>query len=67
MLGSVYGGASTIKPGHQATGNGRVIWSNESSFTCSLHPSGRVYVWRTTKEAYNPEYLDPTVKHEEVL
>jgi predicted transcriptional regulator len=29
-----------------------VIWSNESSFT--LFPtSGRVYVWRTPKEAYN--------------
>jgi hypothetical protein len=25
--------------------------------------SGRVYVWRTPKEAYNPECLVPTVKH----
>jgi hypothetical protein len=39
-----------------------VIWSDEPSFT--LFPtSGRVYVWRTPKEAYNPEYLVPTVKH----
>jgi hypothetical protein len=40
----------------------RVIWSNESSFT--LFPtSGRVYVWRTLKEACNSEILVPTVKH----
>jgi hypothetical protein len=40
----------------------KVIWSDESSFT--LFPtSGRVYVWRTPKEAYNPECLVPTVKH----
>jgi hypothetical protein len=25
--------------------------------------SGRVYVWRTLKEAYNPECLAPIVKH----
>jgi hypothetical protein len=25
--------------------------------------SGKVYVWRTPKEAYNPEYLVATVKH----
>ena len=25
--------------------------------------SGRVYVWRTPKEAYNPACLVPTVKH----
>jgi hypothetical protein len=29
----------------------------------SLHPSGTVYIWRTHKEAYNLEYLVPTVKH----
>jgi hypothetical protein len=39
----------------------QVIWSDEASFT--LFPaSGRVYV-RTPKEAYNPEFLVPTVKH----
>lgn len=39
-----------------------VIWSDESSFT--LFPTnGRVYVWRTPKEAYNPDCLLPTVKH----
>jgi hypothetical protein len=25
--------------------------------------SGRIYFWRTPKEAYNPECLLPTVKH----
>jgi hypothetical protein len=39
-----------------------MIWSNEPSFT--LFPaSARVYVWRTSKEAYNSECLVPTVKH----
>jgi hypothetical protein len=43
-----------------------MIWLNESSFT--LFPtSGRVYIWRTPKEAYNPEYLVPAVKHGEIL
>jgi hypothetical protein len=52
----------SIKPGHQTTGNARVIRSDETSFT--LFPtSGRVYVYRTYKEAYNPECLVPTVKH----
>ena len=38
-----------------------VIFSDESSFT--LFPtSGRVYVWRQPKEAYNPDFLLPTVK-----
>jgi hypothetical protein len=40
----------------------QVIWSDESSFM--LFPtSGRVYVWRTLQEAYNLEYLVPTVEH----
>jgi hypothetical protein len=40
-----------------------VIWSDESSFT--LYPtSDRIYVWRTPKETYKPEWLVPTVKHE---
>lgn len=40
----------------------RVIFSDESSF--SLFPtSGRVYVWRQPKEAFNPDCLLPTVKH----
>jgi len=39
-----------------------VIWSGESSFL--LFPtSGRVYAWRTLKEAYTPKCLVPTVKH----
>jgi hypothetical protein len=50
------------KPGHQATGNVPVIWSDELSFM--LFPiSGRVYVCRTAREAYNLECLIPTVKH----
>jgi hypothetical protein len=62
MLKFVNDGVTTIKPGHQTTGNARVIWSDESSFTL-FTTSGRVYVWRTPKEAYNPECLVPTVKH----
>ena len=38
------------------------IWSDESPFTL-IPTSGRVYVWRMPKEAYNPEYLVPSVKH----
>jgi hypothetical protein len=38
-----------------------VILSDESSFTLFL-TSGRVYVWRTPKEAYNPECLISRVK-----
>jgi hypothetical protein len=64
MLGCVNDGVTTIKPGHQINGNARVIWPDESSFT--LFPtSGRVYVWRTSKETYNPECLIPTAKHRE--
>jgi hypothetical protein len=56
ILRCVNDGVTTIKPGHQTNGNARVIWSDETSFT--LFPkSGRVYVWRTPKEAYNPECL----------
>jgi len=40
-----------------------VIWSDESSFT--LFPTtGRVHVWRTPAQAYDPDCLRPTVKHE---
>jgi hypothetical protein len=38
-----------------------VIWSDELSFTL-FSTSGGVYVWRTPKEAYNPNCLVPTVK-----
>jgi hypothetical protein len=44
------------------TGKQRVISSDESSLT-SFPTSGRVYVWRTPKEDYNPQRLVPTVKH----
>jgi hypothetical protein len=33
-----------------------MIWSDESSFT-QFPTSGRVYIWRTLKEAYNLEWL----------
>jgi hypothetical protein len=46
----------TIKPGHQTTGNARVVWSDESFFTM-FPKSGKVYVWRTPKEACNPECM----------
>jgi hypothetical protein len=61
MFTCINDGVMTVKPGYQTTGNVHVIWSNESSFM--LFPtSGRVYVWKTPKEAYNPECLVPTVK-----
>jgi hypothetical protein len=56
----------TIKPGRQTTGNVHVIWSDES-FLMLFPASGRVYVWRTPKEAYNPECFVPALKHREVL
>jgi hypothetical protein len=62
MLRCINDGVTTIKPGYQTTGNASVIWSDESSFT--LFPrSGRIYVWRTPKEAHNPECMVPTVKY----
>ncbi|PNF27169.1 hypothetical protein B7P43_G07844 [Cryptotermes secundus] len=39
-----------------------VIWLDESTFTLFL-TSGRVYVWRTPSQAYNPDCLLPRVKH----
>ena len=42
----------------------RVMWSHESSFAL-LPTSGRVYVWRTPKEAYNPKRLVQAMTHEE--
>jgi hypothetical protein len=43
-------GVMTIKPRQQTTGNALMIWSDESSFTL-FSTSGRVYVWRTPREA----------------
>jgi hypothetical protein len=52
----------TVKSGYHTTGNTPVKWADESSFM--LFPtSGRVYVWRTPKEAYNLECLVPIMKH----
>jgi hypothetical protein len=39
-----------------------VIWSDESAFTL-FQTTGRVYVWRTPREAFTPDCLVPTVKH----
>ncbi|GFX81640.1 transposable element Tc1 transposase [Trichonephila clavipes] len=41
----------------------QVIWSDESAFTL-FQTTGRVFVWRTPKEAFHVDYLVPTVKHE---
>jgi hypothetical protein len=43
MFRCVNNGVMTMKPGHQTTGNARVIWSDK------FPTSGRVYVWRTPK------------------
>ncbi|GFX15963.1 transposable element Tc1 transposase [Trichonephila clavipes] len=40
----------------------QVIWSDESTSTL-FQTTGRVYVWRTPKEAFAPECIVPTVKH----
>ncbi|GFX24140.1 transposable element Tcb1 transposase [Trichonephila clavipes] len=40
----------------------QVIWLDESTFTL-FQTTGRVYVWRTPKEAFSPECIVPTVKH----
>jgi hypothetical protein len=61
MLRCVNNGVTTMKTGHQTTGNARMMWSDGSSFT--LFPtSGRVYISRTLKEVYNREGLVQTVK-----
>jgi hypothetical protein len=56
MLRCVNVCVTTIKPGHETTGNALVIWSDELPFTL-VPTSRRVYVWRAIKEAYNPECL----------
>jgi hypothetical protein len=64
VLRCVNDGVTTIKSGHQRTGNARVIWSDESFFI--LFPtSGRVCFWRTSKKACYPECLVPAVKYGE--
>jgi hypothetical protein len=60
MLRCVNDGVRTIKL-DQTTGKGGVIWSDESSFTL-FSVSGRVYVRRTARKAYNQKCLVPTVK-----
>jgi hypothetical protein len=62
MLRYVNADVTTIKPVHKTAGKARVIRSHESSFTM-FPTSGRVYIWRTPKEAYNLECLVPAMKH----
>jgi hypothetical protein len=58
VIRCVNDGVITIKPAHQTTGNAHVT-------SITLFPApGRVYIWRTSKEAYNPGCLVPKVKHE---
>jgi hypothetical protein len=40
-----------------------VIWSDDESSFALFSTSERVYVWRTPKEAYNPEHLVPAMEH----
>jgi hypothetical protein len=63
MLRCAYDGVMIMKPGYQTTENTCVKWLDESSFTV-FPTSGRVYIWRTSKEAHNPEYRVPKVKLE---
>jgi hypothetical protein len=63
MLRCVNDGVTIMKPGHETNRKALVMWPDNSSFT--LFPtSRRVGIWRTPKEAYNPERLVPTVNHE---
>jgi hypothetical protein len=62
MLRYLNDGVTTIKPGHQTSGNASLLRLDQSSF--KLFPaSGRVFLWEIYKEAYNPERLVPTVKY----
>jgi hypothetical protein len=49
-------GVTTIKPGYQTTGKVCMMWSDGSSFMLFPMP-GRVYVRRTSKDAYILECL----------
>ena len=40
-----------------------VIWSDESKFNL-FGSDGKVMVWRSTKEEFEPRYTVPTVKHD---
>jgi hypothetical protein len=60
MLRCINDGVMIIKPGYQTTGKAYMMWSDDSTFML-IPTSGRVYVWRTPKEAYNPKCLVPTM------
>jgi hypothetical protein len=62
MLRSINDGVTTIKHGHQTTGNTQMIRSDELSYMV-FPATRRVYISRTPKEAYNLECLVPTVRH----
>jgi hypothetical protein len=53
MLRFIIDGVMTIKPEHRTTGRLCMLWSDESSFML-FTTSGRDYIWRAPKEAYNP-------------
>jgi hypothetical protein len=53
---------TSIKPGHQTTGNVRMIRSHELSFTLFLHQEEYTF-GEHPRKAYNPECLVPTVKY----
>jgi hypothetical protein len=58
MLRYLNDDVTTMKLGNWTVEYMHIIWSNEPHFT--LFPtSGRVYIWRTPKEAYNPKCLVP--------
>jgi hypothetical protein len=52
--------------GHRTWTSDNLKWSDESSFM-QFPTSGRVYVWRTPKEACNSELIVPTAKRGEDL
>jgi hypothetical protein len=52
----------TIKAGYLTTGN--MIWPGELPFAL-FTTLGRVLIWKTPKEAYNPKCLVPAVNHGE--
>jgi hypothetical protein len=64
MLRCVNDGVMTIKHVHETTGITRVIWSDGSSFTLFPTSIRKKLLLDKFKEAYNPECLVPTVKHE---
>ncbi|GFT75417.1 transposable element Tcb1 transposase [Trichonephila clavipes] len=61
MLYSDASGVEHTDSGPHNSGN-KSSGLDESTFTL-FQTTGRVYVWRTPKEAFTPECIMPTVKH----